>query len=266
MKRIGQLLWQTKKYLKRYSPTILSSMASVGVIASTIMAAKETPKFLDFLEETTNEKEEEISKTDVIRAMASAYMPTAIVCLSTVICIFGANALNKKQQALLTSAYIMLEDSFRKYRTAAINVYGEDADSKIKAETAEVTYVHHDGYSIYDPGMDIENEQLLFYDIYTKRYFNATLLSVINAQYHLNRNLTLRGYVTINEFYNFIGIAGIENGDDIGWNMDYLMTGGLMWLDFDNLYTKMEDGMECCIITPLVNPKPFSIIDEEMSG
>ena len=264
MKKIEQFMWNSKKYLKNHSPTILSGIASVGVIASTVMAVKATPKALQLLEDATNEKDDKLSKIEVIRIASPAYIPTAITCLSTIICIFGANALNRKQQASLMSAYALLNDSFKKYRDAANSVYGDDADSKIRAEVAKTTYISCDGYSIYNPDMDFENEKLLFYDFYSQRYFNATRTVVLNAQYHLNRNLSLRGEISLNEFYEFLGLTSIDGGDDIGWNMDYMMTWyGALWLDFENEYTKIEDGMECFIISTPIEPLPFTAIEEE---
>ncbi len=264
MNNFERAVWKTKKAFKNHSPTILSGVASVGVIISTVMAIKATPKALIILRDAANEKNDALSKFEILRVAAPIYIPTAIACLSTIICILGANALNKKQQASLMSAYALLNDSFKEYRSAAIDVFGNDADVKIKAEMAKKIYVTGDGYSIYDPDMDFESEKLLFYDFCTQRYFNATLAAVVNAQYHLNRNLMLRGYVTINEFFEFLGIDAIDNGDDLGWNMDYLMSCGLLWLDFENRHTKMEDGMECCIISPFVDPLPFSVMEEEM--
>lgn len=264
MKGYERFIWYSKSYLKNHSPTILSGIASVGAVASTIMAVKATPKALLLLEDAAKESDDKLSKVELFKVAAPAYIPTAVTCLSTIICILGANALNRKQQASLVSAYALLNDSFKKYRDAAVSVYGNDADSKIKAETAKMTYVTHDGYSVYNPDMDFESEDLLFFDFYKQRYFNATLAAVVNAQYHLNRNLVLRGYVTINEFYKFLGIDIVENGDDIGWNMDYLMTSGVLWLDFENNHTKLEDGIECCIISPLIDPMPFSAMNEEM--
>lgn len=269
MKKIEQFMWNSKKYLKNHSPTILSGIASVGVIASTVMAVKATPKALQLLEDATNKKNDKLSKIEVIQIASPAYIPTAITCLSTIICIFGANALNRKQQASLMSAYALLNGSFKKYRDAANIVYGDDADSKIRAEVAKTTYISCDSSfvhscSIYNPDMDFENEKLLFYDFYSQRYFNATLPAVLNAQYHLNRNLSLRGKVSINEFYEFLGLTPIDGGDDIGWDMDYMITCyDSLWLDFENEYTKIEDGMECFIISTLIEPLPFATIEEE---
>lgn len=263
MKNINwkKILYKTEVGLKKHSPAILSGIAVIGVVASTVTAVQATPKAIALLENMESEKGEELSKSEIIQTVMAVYIPTAIICISTIACILGANALNKKQQASLVSAYGLLNESFKKYITAANNIYGEDADKKIKSEMAKMTYISCDGYSIYSPDMDLESDNVLFYDFYSQRYFNTTVSAVLNAQYHLNRNLVLRGEVSVNEFYKFLGISTIEGGDDIGWNMDYLMIGGLLWLDFENEYTKLEDGMECCIVSACIDPIPFSMMD-----
>jgi len=67
----------------------------------------------------------------------------------------------------------------------------------------------------------------------------------------------LRGDTTVNEFYEFLGIDDIDCGDKIGWSIEELMDGGIMWLDFDNSCCLMEDGMVCCVISALWGPIIF---------
>lgn len=246
--------YKSKLYLKRHSPTILTCIATVGVVATSVMAAKATPKAIKLLEKATDEKGEDLTKLEVVQVAGPAYIPAVITCIATISCIFGANVLNKRSQASLASAYAMLDQSYQRYRKAANSVYGEDADSKIKVQVAKEMYVSADGYAIYDSDMDKTSEKTLFYDSYSQRYFTATMSSVLNAQYHLNRNYILRGYVNLNEFYEFLGIDKIDCGDDIGWTMDYMDDIGITWLDFENCYVKMEDGMECYIISTLIEP------------
>lgn len=268
MKKVNvqQIAHKAEKSLKKNSPTILSCIAVVGVVTSTVLAIKATPKALQAIENATDEKGDELTKREIIQVAARSYIPTAITCVSTIVCILGANVLNKRQQASLISAYALLDDTFKKYRKAAVSVYGEDADSKIKDQMAEQVWICPNGYNVYDPDMDYDSEKFLFYDFISQRYFNATLPAVLNAQYHINRNLQLRGEVSINELYSFLGIEPVTGGDDIGWNMDYMLTEiGSLWLDFDNKRTELEDGMECCIISPFIDPLPFSVIEEEMN-
>lgn len=263
---LERTLYKAGKCLKKNSPTILSCIATVGVVTSTVLAVRATPKALKALEDATNDKGEELTKFETVRVAIPIYIPTVVTCASTIMCIFGANALNKKQQASLISAYALLDDTFKKYRKAANDAFGEDADSKIISQIAKRVWISPNGCNVYDPDMDYEGDKFLFYDFVSQRYFNATLNAVLNAEYHINRNLQLRGEVSINEFYEFVGIPSVENGDNIGWNMDYMLTAiGSTWLDFDNDHTKLDDGMECCIVSPFIEPLPFSVIEEEMT-
>lgn len=83
------------------------------------------------------------------------------------------------------------------------------------------------------------------------------MAAVLNAQYHVNRNLCLRGDTTVNKFYEFLGIDEIDCGDEIGWSIEELTEGGIQWLDFDNSQTVMDDGMVCCVISALWDPLTF---------
>lgn len=243
-----------KLHLKRSSPTILTCVAAVGVVITSVMAVRATPKAMRLLEKAMDEKGEELTKLETVMVAGPAYIPAIAIGLSTVSCIFGANIINKHNQARLTSAYALLDQSYKRYRKAANSVFGEDADSKIKTEIAKDTYVSADGYAIYDSELNQESEKFLFYDYFGQRYFTSTMASVLNAQYHINRNLTLRGEVNLNEFYTFLGVEKIDCGDDIGWSIEELMEDGIMWLDFDNHHTKMEDGMECYIVSAMYEP------------
>ena len=256
--KMGSLLCKSKGYLKQSSPAILTCLGVIGVVATSVLAVKATPKAVDIIRAREGIDHEGNyygpTKLEVVQLTWKCYIPTALVGLSTIACIFGANVLNKRNQASLVSAYAMLRESYQQYKGAANTVYGEDADSKIKAQMTKDTYVSADGYSLYSADMDPESERILCYDLFSKRYFTSTMAAVLNAQYHINRNLCLRGDATVNEFYEFLGIDKIDCGDEIGWSMGELMEGGIMWLDFDNCRTKMDDDMECCVISALSEP------------
>jgi hypothetical protein len=241
------------KYLKRYLPNILTCIGSAGVVLTAVMAVKATPKAMKLLKTAEDKKREDLTNLETVRAVGAVYIPAALAAVATVLCIFGANALNKRQQASLASAYALLSQSYQEYRNAAKNVYGEDADSKIQAEAAKKMYICENGNYTYDPYLDCSSEEALFYDAYSRRYFTSTMAAVINAQYHINRNFVLRGGATVNEFYEFLGIDKIDAGD-IGWGDEFLES-GFMWIDFRNDRVKMDDGMECYIISTIYVPE-----------
>lgn len=242
-------------YLKRGSPIILTGIGAAGVVITSVMAVHATPKALKLIHKDSRINHDgdpyAYTKVEAIQSAWKCYIPSVLIGTSTIVCIFGANILSRRQQAALTSAYTMLSESYKQYRKTANAVYGDDADSKIKAEMAKDAYITTDdwGYQTYNMEMDPESEQVLCYDFISKRYFNATMAAVINAQYHINRNLQLRGYSSLNEYYSFLGIEGIEYGDEMGWRLEELYEGGEMWLDFDNRKTMLEDELECIVIS-----------------
>lgn len=243
-KRVGRQIY-------RSSPTILTVVASVGVIVTTITAVRATPKAVKLLKEAELEKGENLTKVEIIRVAGPSYIPSALLGISTIVCIFGANALNQKKQASLMSAYVMLNESYKQYRKSAKIVYGEDADDKIHVEMAKDAMVatYDWGYQVYNMDMDSESERLLFYDLSSKKYFRTTMAAVLNAQYHVNRNLAVRGDCSLNEYLSFLGVEGIDGGDDLGWDISYMVEEmDCYWLDFDNYKSTLEDGLECIII------------------
>lgn len=251
------LIKTSKSFLKRHSPTILSFLGAAGVIGTAVMAVKATPKAIRLLDDEKSKYDIDepitFSKKEAIQITWKCYIPTALVGISAISCIFGANVLNKRDQATLMSIYAVLNESYKKYRNSANNIFGEDADKKIKVQMAKDAYIHADGLMLYSLDED-PADKILCYELFSERYFRTTMAAVLNAEYHINRNMCLRGYSSVNEFYEFLGIDPIENGDEIGWSMEELETGGIMWLDWENEYVKMEDGMECCIISSLWGP------------
>lgn len=234
----------------RNASTILTCLGGVGVAVTAYTAIKATPKATKLIEEAEKEKGEELTTVESIRVAGKVYIPTVITGVATVACIFGANALNKRQQAALMSAYALLDTSYKEYVYHVKDIYGEDAHREIMeaiaAEKAENVGIHAPGYvSNNDLYLDDQcGEMRLFYEEYGQRFFEATLEQVISAEYHLNRNYTLRGYTVLNELYDFLGLEPTEYGSELGWaNYD----DGMAWIDFNHREIDIH-GQKCVLI------------------
>ena len=238
--------------LRRSSPTILTVLGIAGVVGTTVMSIKATPKAMKLIKAKKDElNTDKLTPTELVQTTWKCYIPTALIGAGTIACIIGIGVMDKRNQAALTSAYAMLNESYKQYRQAAKKVYGEDADNKIHAEMAKDAMVADGcwGYQVYNMDMDPESEQKLFYDLTSKKYFTTTMAAVLNAQYHVNRNLALRGDCSLNEYLSFIGIDEVDKGDEIGWDINYMIEEmDSYWLDFDNQKTTLEDGLECITI------------------
>jgi hypothetical protein len=260
-------IWQkSMQGLKRASPTILTCISAVGVVGTAVLAIRATAKATKLLEEATDEKGEELTKLEVVKVAGPTYIPTVVIGASTITCIVGSNLLNQRQQASLASAYAMLNQSYGRYRKAAKEVYGKDADAKINAKVAEDVYISGQNIVnsgiIYSPEWNSKSDQILFYDMVGQGgYFWSTIPAVLNAMYHVNRNLACIGAVTVNDYRKFIGIEETIDGDEQGWDMDLVSEEGCLWLDFENCFTKLDDGMECCVISTNISPIFFNSVD-----
>lgn len=252
-------LCKAKASLSRSSPIILTGLGVAGVIGTAVMAVRATPKALKLVEEKKRKTgKDKLLAQELVLTTWKCYIPSALIGMTTITCIVGINVMSRKNQASLASAYAMLNESYKQYRNAAKSVYGEDADEKIHAEMAKDAYIATEdwGYQTYSMDMDSESERILCYDLFSQRYFTTTMAAVLNAQYHVNRNLQLRGYSSLNEYYAFLGIDGIDCGDEMGWDLTEIYESGETWLDFDNRKTSLEDGMECVVLS-MFTPNRF---------
>lgn len=245
--------------LKCHSPTILTALGIVGVIGTVVMAVQATPKALQLIKDKKDELDtDKLTPIELVQTTWQCYIPAALIGAGTIVCIVGIGVMDKRNQAALTSAYAMLNESYKQYRQAAKKVYGEDAENKIHAEMAKDAMIstYDWGYQVYNMDMDSESERLLFYDLASKKYFTTTMAAVLNAQYHVNRNISIRGDCSLNEYLSFLGVDGVDNGDKIGWDITYMIEDmGCYWLDFDNQQTTLEDGLECIAIDTMAPNK-----------
>ena len=246
---MNSLLSKSQVFLKRNSATILTCVGAVGVVATTVTAVKATPKALMLLDQTTEKKGEELTNLEKVKVAGPAYIPSVVLGVSTLACIFGANALNKRNQASLMSAYALLDRSYKDYRAKVDELYGKEAGEQVRAGIAKDKYEETEH--------QLEEGKLLYYDFYSGRYFEATPAEVKNAEYNLNRSLTLDDYAYLSEWYNFLGIESVEHGQDFGWctfgNYDMYWQS---WIDFHHEKVEMDDGMECIIISFNQDPYP----------
>ena len=236
------LINSSKLFLRRNSPTILTFLGAAGVVATSIAAAKATPKAMALLEKTKEEKGEELTKLEIVKVAGPAYIQAVAIGASTIACIFGANALNKKTQASIMSAYALLDTSYKQYKSKVKELYGENSDRNVKKEIAKDKFKDND--------ININNEKILFFDFYSLRYFESTERLVLKAENRVNELLKLYGRASLNDFYESLGMPTAYTGYELWWNVQKCPS-----VEFTHDITTMDDGLECCVISMSVEPE-----------
>lgn len=251
-----------KLFIKKNAGTILSVMGSIGVVATAITAARAAPKAIKLLDDAREEKGSKLSKMEIAQIGFKTYLPVGLVSAATITCIMSANVLSHNKQANITSAYALLDQSYKDYRRKVIEMYGEETDHKIIEAIAvdRAKEVHISASYMFD-NVDLSlddrsGKPALWYEEYSKRFFEATIEQILSAEYHLNRNYILRGCATINEMYDFFGLDPVEWGDDLGWEP---MDESEFWIEFNHFKAKLDDGTEFYILDLPFAPRKAEI-------
>lgn len=227
-------------FMKRNSSTILSIIGGIGSITSTILAIKATPKAVNIIQDEEFKQQRQLTKKEIVALTWKEYIPTGLSLLGTLTCIFGANYLNRRNQASLVAAYSILDNSYKQYRNKAKEIYGPDADKKIINSVVKEYY----DYKELQSACHDENNKQLFFDYQTMRYFEASYDDVINAENKVNELYAATGYASVNDLYKFLNIEPLPYASNIGW----IQNGKYKEIEFEHELVELDDGLQCYII------------------
>jgi hypothetical protein len=217
------------RFLRKHSGTLLAVAASVGVGLTAYEAHKAAVKATTLV---AMNKDEPMMKKEVVQECWKFYVPAVILGGGTIACILGSNALNKKQIASLTAAYMALGKSYQEYRRQVAERIGSEAEADILEKS-----------KVEEPAE--EDKQLLCYEPFSNRYFHATEAELYDAFYQMNRDFSLNGEVSINNLYSYLGLDYLPEKDDVGWCSDYMINEWeYFWIDFVANKQTTDDGLE----------------------
>ena len=246
---LNEVYYGTRKFVKVNASSILSLLAVVGVIGTTVSVGTATNKAKKKLDEATEYKGEALNDVEIITVVAPVYIPSILWAGSTIACILGASVLSRRSQAALTSAYALADQSFKEYRNKLIELHGEEADQEVQNAIIHdhIVGTNCQYHQIHNDNPDVK---LPFYEPYSKTVLYLYEKELIDAEYHFNRNFTMRGYATLNEWFQFLGIDWAAYAETLGWSI----CDGYTWVDFEHRLVTEEDGSQYYVIDYVFEP------------
>lgn len=245
--KVSNFIKSTKGFMAKHSPEILTGIGVTGMITSTVLAVKATPKALYLLEEAEDIKKAKLTPVEVIKATWKQYIPAAVLGLTSATCIIGASAVNAKRNAALATAYAISERTLLTYRDKVIETIGEKKEKEVREKVAQEE-VNNNPVSTSQVIITPKGNTLCF-DTMFGRYFKSDVDSLKKAINELNRTMLSQNYVSLNEFYHTIGLEPVSNGYRLGWNID----DGFIDIDYDACLTKENEP--CLAIDFVIAPK-----------
>jgi hypothetical protein len=234
--------------ITKHSPEILTGIGIAGMITTTIMAVRATPKALILIEERKEEIDvDKLTPIELIKTTWTCYIPAAITGGLSIICLIGASSVNARRNAALATAYTLSESALKEYQEKVIETIGEKKEQTVRDAIAKDRI---DKNPVSSREVIItEKGNTLCYDAISGRYFKSDIDKLKKVENELNRRMRDEMYISLNEFYYEIGLNPISIGDDIGWNIDR----GYIELNFSSQLT--DDGNPCLVIDYQVAPR-----------
>lgn len=218
------LIADARQFMNRRSPEILTGLGIAGMITTTVLAVRATPKALKLIEEKKNEDwVDELKPIEVVKVAWKPYIPAVVTGAASIACLVGASRVSLRRNAALATAYKLSEKALAEYSDKVVETVGEKKEQAIRDKVAEER-IRKNPVSKNEV-IVTGNGKTLCFDPISARYFMCSIETIKRAENTLNKQMLhdITGYVSLNEFYDEIGLDHTIVGDDLGWNTNKLI-------------------------------------------
>lgn len=259
--------------MKKHSPEILTGIGIAGMVTTTVLAVRATPKVLSLIDdevytryEKSESKEEFIewlgidtgsytwkdrrkvlTPIEIVRITWKCYIPSIVIGGVSICCLIGASSVNFRRNAALATAYTLSESALKDYQEKVIETIGEKKEQSVKDAIAKDKLEQNPIVS--REVIITEKGNTLCYDVISCRYFRSDIDKIKKIENELNRRMRDDMYISLNDFYYELGLSNSSMGDDLGWNID----DGYIDLNFSSQLA--EDGTPCLVINYQLAPR-----------
>lgn len=247
-----------KRTVVKRSPELMLALGIGTAFAAVITGIAATPKALKRINEVKIEKLETegndistenyemicLQPKETAKAVWKYYIPTAVLFVSSMACLICSHHVSSRRTAALAAAMSVTETAFRQYKDAVVENVAPEVKEKIESAVAakqiqratdprdtQIYISDKDGVTCYDP--------------WSGRYFKSSKEQVKSIVNDLNHEMLCDGFggsVSLNDFYDKIGLPDTDAGSALGWNT----SNGLIEIIFDAQLA--PDGTPCLVV------------------
>ena len=264
---LSNLFKTIKAGTMKHSPEILTGIGIAGMITTTVLAVKATPKALRLIDakkrdifdnldsedipgNSTDYTEVSLTPLEVVKTAWKPYIPVAVTCVASVTCLIGASSVNAKRNAALATAYELSKTALADYKEKVVETIGEKKEKTIREKVAQKKV--DENPSGKSEVIITGNGDVLFLEPASMRYFKSDIESVRKIINDLNYRMTtgMEEYISLSELYDEIGLSHTVTSDDMGWN---IYKDGPIDIDFPA--AKTDKGEPCLMLEYNVSPR-----------
>lgn len=215
---------KTLKTIKSNSSEILTALGISGVVTTSYLTSRAAFAAADVIrkheelygtEEDPKERLKERTKL-----VWRLYIPAGVSGAATIGCIIGATRSNTSRTTAAVTAYTVSERAFNEYREKVAEQIGKGKEQKIRDEIAQDAV---DKNPLSREVVIAGAGEITCYELFTGRYLKSDMETLRKAENRVNAIMLSGTYVTLDEFYDLIGLDHTSMSDKVGWTTDKLM-------------------------------------------
>ena len=238
---VAKIIKEIETVVTKHSPEILTGIGIAGMVTTTVLAVRATPKAMRLIEDKRNEAAtEKLSAAETVKTTWKCYIPAVVTGAFSISCLVGASATNFRRNAALATAYKLSETALIEFEDAIAETIDEKKIQEVRDKVAEKR-IEKNPVSKTDVIMT-DKGTTLCYDSLSGRYFYSDMDALKKAENELNRQIINNMYQSLNDFYDLLGIEYSRMGDEVGWNLDK----GTIELSFSSQLA--DDGRPCLVV------------------
>lgn len=238
---LAKIASNLKFSLAKHSPEILTGIGIAGMVATTVLAVKATPKALEHIDAATYEKQEPLTPVETVKTCWKCYIPAAMTGAASIACLIGGSTVSSKRNAALAAACSLSDTALREYREKVVETVGEKKEQVVRDAVAK-DRVEKKKPAQSENIIVTGDGETVCYDWYTSRTFKSNIDKLKNAVNELNSQMLDEGHVNLNDFYYTLGLPSAGVGDTMGWSYN---RDGLVKL---SLSSQLDDGVPVMVI------------------
>lgn len=233
----------------QHSPAILTAIGVAGVAATAVLSARAAVEAHEILLTEADRYENDFTVEDFtlkekVLLTWRAFLPPLFVGSATIVCVISAQSINSRRNAALLSLYTISDRMLTEFREKAREIHGDKKVAEIYDEIAADSIRNHEPEDFMMRQIMVRGDGVgLCRDMYSDRYFVSSQTEVDAAVNATNAEMNMEGDVSLNFFYDQIGLGRIPVGDEVGWSQST----GLMTVQYT--YVPSEDGSPCMAVT-----------------
>lgn len=237
-------------WMSKHSPEILTGIGIAGMITTTVLAVKATPKALRLIDDRKDELglyyDEKLPTAEALKVVWKPYIPAVVTGGVSIACLIGASSVNLRRNTALAAAYHLSETALSEYKEKVIETIGEHKEKtvrdKIDKDHIEKNPLKSNEVIITGDG------DTLCYDHHSGRYFKTSIDKLKKIENELNSRLLREDYISLNDLYDELGLSFTQMGDDLGWHVSK----GLIEFGFSS---QLANDTPCLVLNYNVAPQ-----------